>query len=569
GDIVVTNNGSSNISVLNSTGSTTHAAAVTIAAGYTNPYAVVILDYDLDGKKDVIISSSNGLKTLNRFKGDGAGGLTANGTVGLSSANYSSVKSLEAKDVDGDGDEDIFVGETGQLGKIANPGVTSGSAATNTTFFIKNTTTPGISGEIRGIHIVDVNNDGKLDAVAVFNSGPFNVGLIGVAIATSFGTNAGYVFTANSKAFASETNGSGIGMADFNSDGKIDAIISNQSSNSTTLHLNTTPTITAGGPTTFCNGNLVQLTSSAADFWYEWSPTLETTQSINAVTTGNYYVTTSSSWSDWCTSESDTITVTVTAGPTAPTITAGGSTTICGSGTVTLTSSSPTGNQWFLDGDTISGATSQNYVASVGGTYTVTFNNGTCSSDESNAITVTVSQAPIITAGGPTTFCNGGSVVLTSDVNSNITWSPGGETTQNITVTSSGSYYVTNTVAGCPPINSNTIVVTVTTVPTPTITASGPITFCAGGSVTLTSSSATGNTWSTGATTQSINVTTSGSYYVYVTSGGCNSANSSVVNVTVNAIPSTPTITASGPTTFCAGGSVTLTSSAGSSYLWS
>ena len=63
GDIVVTNNGSSNISVLNSTGPTTHAAAVTIAAGYTNPYAVVILDYDLDGKKDVIISSSNVLKT--------------------------------------------------------------------------------------------------------------------------------------------------------------------------------------------------------------------------------------------------------------------------------------------------------------------------------------------------------------------------------------------------------------------------------------------------------------------------------------------------------------------------
>jgi gliding motility-associated-like protein len=39
--------------------------------------------------------------------------------------------------------------------------------------------------------------------------------------------------------------------------------------------------------------------------------------------------------------------------------------------------------------------------------------------------------------------------------------------------------------------------------------------------------------------------------------------------VTVNALPATPTITADGPTTFCKGNSVTLTSSAGTSYLWS
>lgn len=39
--------------------------------------------------------------------------------------------------------------------------------------------------------------------------------------------------------------------------------------------------------------------------------------------------------------------------------------------------------------------------------------------------------------------------------------------------------------------------------------------------------------------------------------------------VIVNALPVTPAISAGGPTTFCTGGSVTLTSSAGTSYLWS
>ena len=113
--------------------------------------------------------------------------------------------------------------------------------------------------------------------------------------------------------------------------------------------------------------------------------------------------------------------------------------------------------------------------------------------------------------------------------------------------------------------------VTVTALPlTPTITASGPTTFCAGGSVTLTSSAGTSYKWSNGATTSSINVTAAGIYAVQVKNGGsCWSLASEATQVIVNAVPVTPTITASSPTTFCAGGSVTLTSSAGISYLWS
>jgi CHRD domain/Secretion system C-terminal sorting domain/Ig-like domain CHU_C associated len=68
---------------------------------------------------------------------------------------------------------------------------------------------------------------------------------------------------------------------------------------------------------------------------------------------------------------------------------------------------------------------------------------------------------------------------------------------------------------------------------TPTITAGGPTSFCAGGSVTLTSSSTTGNIWSTGATTPSISVSAAGTYTVSVTSGGCTSATSAGTTVTI------------------------------------
>jgi len=71
---------------------------------------------------------------------------------------------------------------------------------------------------------------------------------------------------------------------------------------------------------------------------------------------------------------------------------------------------------------------------------------------------------------------------------------------------------------------------------TPIITANGPTNFCAGGSVTLTSSSNSGNVWSNGATTNSINVNASGSYSVSVSSAGC-SAISNVINITVNPTP--------------------------------
>ncbi|MFY7668686.1 MAG: T9SS type A sorting domain-containing protein [Crocinitomicaceae bacterium] len=112
------------------------------------------------------------------------------------------------------------------------------------------------------------------------------------------------------------------------------------------------------------------------------------------------------------------------------------------------------------------------------------------------------------------------------------------------------------------------ITVTVNALPSvPTITANGATSFCTGGSVELTSSAATGNAWSTNATTQAITVSASGSYSVTVIDNNGCSASSTATTVNVSNAPA-PTVTASA-TQACSGEVVTLTSSTADSYVWS
>lgn len=250
--------------------------------------------------------------------------------------------------------------------------------------------------------------------------------------------------------------------------------------------------------------------------------------------------------------------------------------TACTSQSLTFTDASVGATSWTWDfgvGATppnATGAGPHSVTYSSGGTKTITLTiNG--GSTASETINVTgVPSAPTINAGGPTTFCAGGSVVLTSSAASGNVWSTGA-TTQSITVSAGGSYTVTTTNGtACTSAPSAATVVTVNPLPaTPAINAGGPTSFCAGGNVVLTSSSATGNIWSNGATTQSTTVSTSNTYTVSVNNGTCISNASAPVTVTVTTTPSTPTINASGPTTFCAGGSVVLSSSSPTLNTWS
>ena len=135
-------------------------------------------------------------------------------------------------------------------------------------------------------------------------------------------------------------------------------------------------------------------------------------------------------------------------------------TTFCQGGSVTMEAfHNGTSLQWKKNGANIPGATSALYTANKAGVYTCV-TTGLCSTEESIGTTVTVNKNPkaVITAGGPTTFCAGGSVTLsvTPVAGGMYQWFQGpsaiaGETGLNYVATTSGNFKcrVTKAATGC------------------------------------------------------------------------------------------------------------------------
>jgi Secretion system C-terminal sorting domain len=219
------------------------------------------------------------------------------------------------------------------------------------------------------------------------------------------------------------------------------------------------------------------------------------------------------------------------------TITAGGNTTFCQGSSVDLTASSADSYLWS------NGATTRTISATTSGSYTVQTTTAGVQTPPSVAVVVTVVPVPAtpdITSTGVYTFCQGESVLISSSAGNAYLWSTG-ETTRNITVTTSGSYTVQTITAPCTSAVSAPAVITVNPIPAqPTITS----TAIAGG-VQLSSSSATGNQWFfngsplVGETNQTISITNpanNGNYTVQVTIATCPSPISAVENVIVNSV---------------------------------
>ena len=329
------------------------------------------------------------------------------------------------------------------------------------------------------------------------------------------------------------------------------------------------PTISLSGPTTFCEGETLTLSASLGFDTYEWSNG-ENTPSITVSDSGMFSCIITSD--NGCESPpSAAITVTVNPLPAAPFITTNNA-IICEGDSTTLSVIENSGSyQWST------GETTQSITVYDAGIYNclLTDTNG-CTSPISNSITIDIASIdiPNITADGPTTFCEGENVTLSiPDEYANYQWS-NGETTQSITVNESGSYdcIVTNS-EGCQSPISEPVAVTVNQLPiAPVITPEGATTFCDGDNVILSAPIGFDKyEWSNGENTQSIIVHESGSYYcITINSNGCISPVSIPIEVTVNTLPSVPTIQAIGAPAFCEGDSVILVVSGGySSYTWS
>jgi|GEM_PF-5661089 len=423
----------------------------------------------------------------------------------------------------------------------------------------------------------------------------------------------------------------------------------------TTVTVNPLPaaTISASGPTTFCAGGSVTLTASAGST-YSWSNGA-TTQSINVTTAGNYTVTVTTASN--CSATSQPVAVTVNSVPDAtitapssvcastygdnahvtsisngsyawtitggtitsgdgtyqiafkpsgsdpvtlgvtvtnasgcavsstrvvdvhsvpkPAVTPSGAASFCNSGLLTAPAGY-TAYSWKRDGGQISGASAQTFLATQSGTYSVIVFDATNCWVESDPVSITVSTTPVADISAQNSVCAGTTYgAVSSGGAASYQWSVtngtivDGQGTNVIHYTSgaSGSVTLTLTAAnaqGCS--DTQSINIPIANVQA-TITPSGPLTICPNGSVTLTASAGASYIWSNNTFARSVTVTQAGTYSVRVfDAAGCWAVSQSV---TVNVASPSATITPSGPTTFCAGGNVTLSAPNGYSYNWS
>lgn len=252
-----------------------------------------------------------------------------------------------------------------------------------------------------------------------------------------------------------------------------------------------------------------------------------TTPVLSATTT--YYV---SLDNGTCEGSRSAVEATVVSTPTLPTVTPG---SVCGFAAVNLSASGAGAGQyrWYTDatgGTAIAGEVNAAFTTpalTATTTYYVSTINGTCESARVPVVATVnpIPAQPTINSSTSLIFCEGGSVILTASAGSGYLWSTG-EITPSITVSSSASVTVVVTNAeNCSSVVSAEITVTENPLPTkPLITTSGPTAICEGSSITLSAPLATSYTWSTGATTQSIEVATAGSFTVAITDGnGCTS----------------------------------------------
>ncbi|MBX6379773.1 MAG: gliding motility-associated C-terminal domain-containing protein, partial [Thermoflavifilum aggregans] len=207
------------------------------------------------------------------------------------------------------------------------------------------------------------------------------------------------------------------------------------------------------------------------------------------------------------------------------------------------------------------GDTTQQITIDTAGSYwvKVTSSSGCAATD---TMQLTIKPLPIVNLGPDTAICQGESLMLNAgNPGATYLWNTG-DTTQQITIDTAGSYWVKVTSSsGC--AATDTLQLTVNPLP---IVNLGPDTAICQGERLVLDAGNPGATylWNTGQTSPSISVDTAGSYWVKVTSSsGC--AATDTLQLTVNPLP----IVNLGPdTAICQGESLTLNAGPGATYLW-
>ena len=192
--------------------------------------------------------------------------------------------------------------------------------------------------------------------------------------------------------------------------------------------------------------------------------------------------------------------------PATPTVTV-----VDNCGNSVLTASGFTGSLLWSTGET-----TESITVPTAGTYTVTQTVNGCTSPEGSGVAApNVPSAPIVSVVDNCEY----SVLTASGFTGSLLWSTG-ETTTSITVTTAGTYTVTQTLDGCTSVVGSGVAAPKTIPVAPAVTV---VDNC--GNSVLTASGFTGSLlWSTGETSGSITVTVPGTYTVRQTVNGCTSS---------------------------------------------
>ena len=299
-------------------------------------------------------------------------------------------------------------------------------------------------------------------------------------------------------------------------------------------------------PAKLCEGDTVTYTavpSGSSGYQYSWSNGSHS-NAIGITTDATYSVTVTDNFGCQVTASKQ-----LTLYPAAV-ASISGSMVLCNNGSTTLTANGGTTYLWST------GSSQRTITVSQPGTYvtTVTTVYGCSASD---SVVVVPFSAPSIT--GNNSFCSGGYTTLTATGGDSYQWSTGA-TTASINVNTAGNYSVTaSTSNGC----SGSASVNVVQNQPVNVTITGNSVICNDIGTTLTATSGTGYQWSSGETTQSINVNNPGSYSVTVTNAnGCSGSSFQTVTMMESVV-------ITGNTNICEGETAILSVSGAGTYTWS
>lgn len=309
-----------------------------------------------------------------------------------------------------------------------------------------------------------------------------------------------------------------------------------------------------GGVTDFCSGDTVVVDAGPGFVSYDWSNG-DNTQIVYLTTGGTYIVSVTDA--NGC-GDTSAISLNEHISP-VPDVT--GNLSFCQGDSSLLDAGAGFNSYlWF----TPNYETTQSIYVLYSGVYYVVVNDAFgCYGIDSAEVTVNPKPMPAIS--GNLAFCKGANTTLDagSGYNSYL-WSPGGEVSQSITVTSPGTYSVTvSDNIGCV---GNDVIDVIEYAGIDLSFAGGPIDFCSGDTIVIDAGAGlVSYDWSNGDSTQVVYLTTGGVYIVTVTdANGCTDTAGVTLNEHISPVPDI-----TGNLSFCQGDSSLLDAGAGfNSYLW-